>query len=90
MWGFCTKLKCTHRIRGHNHLLAELQGHPVLGKLMLGVIPANEAVSYAHHQHQSLFNYAPKASASKAYAVKPDNVIDMMRRYDVASMYENR
>jgi len=25
-----------------------------------------------------------------AYAVKPDNVIDMMRRYDVASMYENR
>jgi len=25
-----------------------------------------------------------------AYAVKPDNVIDMMRRYDVASVYENR
>jgi len=60
--------KMDNRIRGHNHLLAELQGHPVLGKLMLGVIPANEAVSYAHHQHQSLFNYAPKASASKAYA----------------------
>jgi cellulose biosynthesis protein BcsQ len=32
------------------------------------VVPANEAVSYAHQNHQSIFNYDPKASASKAYA----------------------
>jgi len=56
------------RIRGHNHLLDELKGHSVLGKLLLGVVPANEAVSYAHQNHQSIFNYDPKASASKAYA----------------------
>jgi len=57
-----------NRIRGHSHLLAELKAHPVLGKLLLGVIPANEAVSYAHRNHQSLFSYDPRASASKAYA----------------------
>jgi chromosome partitioning protein len=59
--------KMDNRIRGHNHLLAELKSHPVLGKLLLGVIPANEAVSYAHRSHQSLFAYDPRASASKAY-----------------------
>jgi chromosome partitioning protein len=59
--------KMDNRIRGHNHLLSELKAHPVLGKLLLGVIPANEAVSYAHRNHQSLFNYDPRASASKAY-----------------------
>ncbi len=56
------------RIRGHNHLLEELKAHAVLGKLLIGVIPANEAVSYAHHNHLSIFNYDPKAAASKAYA----------------------
>lgn len=56
------------RIRGHNHLLNELKAHSVLGKLLIGVIPANEAVSYAHHNHLSVFNYDPKAPASKAYA----------------------
>jgi len=56
------------RIRGHNHLLDELKGHSVLGKLLLGVVPANEAVSYAHQNHQSIFTYDPTAAASKAYA----------------------
>jgi chromosome partitioning protein len=60
--------KMDSRVRGHHHLLEELKAHPVLGKLLIGVIPANEAVSYAHHQHQSIFNYDPKAPASKAYA----------------------
>jgi chromosome partitioning protein len=60
--------KMDMRIRGHAHLLAELKSHPVLGSLVLGVIPANEAVSYAHHHHQSLFAYKPEATASKAYA----------------------
>ena len=60
--------KMDARVRGHNHLLDELKGHSVLGKLLLGVVPANEAVSYAHQNHQSIFNYDPKAPASKAYA----------------------
>jgi cellulose biosynthesis protein BcsQ len=60
--------KMDTRIRGHNHLLDELKAHSVLGKLLIGVIPANEAVSYAHHNHLSIFNYDPKAPASKAYA----------------------
>jgi chromosome partitioning protein len=59
--------KMDNRIRGHVHLLAELKAHPVLGKLLLGVIPQNEAVSYAHRDHQSLFTYDPRSSASKAY-----------------------
>lgn len=60
--------KMDSRIRGHKHLLDELKAHSVLGKLLIGVIPANEAVSYAHHQHQSIFSYSPKSAASKAYA----------------------
>jgi cellulose biosynthesis protein BcsQ len=60
--------KMNARIRGHNHLLNELKNHSILGKLVVGVIPANEAVSYAHQNHQSVFNYDPQASASKAYA----------------------
>lgn len=60
--------KMDKRVRGHNHLLDELKGHSVLGKLLIGVIPANEAVSYAHHNHLSVFNYDPKAPASRAYA----------------------
>ena len=55
-------------VRGHNHLLDDLKGHSVLGKLLLGVVPANEAVSYAHQSHLSVFSYDPKAPASKAYA----------------------
>jgi chromosome partitioning protein len=60
--------KMDTRIRGHNHLLDELKKHPVLGKLVIGIVPANEAVSYAHRNHQSVFTYDPKAPASKAYA----------------------
>jgi chromosome partitioning protein len=59
--------KMDTRVRGHNHLLSEINAHPVLGKLVLGVIPVNEAVSYAHHRHQSLFTYSPRSSASHAY-----------------------
>ena len=60
--------KMDKRMRGHNHLLNELKGHSILGKLLIGVIPANEAVSYAHHNHVSIFSYDPKATASRAYA----------------------
>ncbi|MEO8395131.1 MAG: hypothetical protein ABI700_19195 [Chloroflexota bacterium] len=45
--------------------------------MLLGVIPANETVSYAHQQHQSLFSYDPKSPASKAYA----QVVGALVRY---------
>ncbi len=60
--------KLDARVRGHKRMLEELRNHSVLGKLVCGVIPANEAVSYAHHSHQSLFTYDPTAPASAAYA----------------------
>jgi len=60
--------KMDKRVKGHNHLLDELKSHTVLGRLLCGVIPANEAVSYAHRNHLSVFNYDPQAPASKAYA----------------------
>lgn len=72
--------KMDKRIRGHRHLLYELGTHPQLGKLLLGVIPANEAVSYAHSQHQSLFCYDPKAAASKAYARVAANLTRLVSR----------
>lgn len=69
--------KMDRRVKGHTQLLEDLQGHPVLGKLICGVIPANEAVSYAHNSHQSVFAYDPKASASRAYA---ELVVTLIRR----------
>lgn len=59
--------KMDKRVKGHHHLLNELKSHPMLGKLLMGVIPMNEAVSYAHRSHKSIFAYDSQASASKAY-----------------------
>jgi len=72
--------KMDSRIRGHNHLLEELKSHPILGQLLIGVIPANEAVSYAHHGHQSLFSYDSKAPASKAYAQLVGKLVQRMAK----------
>lgn len=60
--------KMDQRIRGHRQLVDDLKGHAILGKMICGVIPQNEAVSYAHHNHLNLFHYDHTASASKAYA----------------------
>jgi len=59
--------KMDKRVRGHRHLLDELQSHTTLGRLLCGVIPMNEAVSYAHRSHQSVYTYDPQATASHAY-----------------------
>jgi chromosome partitioning protein len=60
--------KMDTRVKGHNRLLEELKAHPVLSRLVCGVIPANEAVSYSHHRNQSVFTFDPPAAASNAYA----------------------
>ncbi len=72
--------KLDMRVRGHKHLLEELQSHQVLGQLLCGVIPVNEAVSYAHHHHQSIFAYDPQASASKAYAKLVGQLVRQMAK----------
>jgi cellulose biosynthesis protein BcsQ len=69
--------KMDARIKGHHQLLDDLRGHALLGKLICGIIPANEAVSYAHHNHQSIFAYDPKVPASRAYA---ELVVTLVRR----------
>ncbi len=74
--------KMDKRVRGHRYLLDELKGHSVLGKLLIGVIPANEAVSYAHHNHLSVFDYDAKASASKAYARLVGTLVERMAKGD--------
>jgi chromosome partitioning protein len=68
--------KMDKRVRGHHHLLEELKSHPQLNQLLLGVIPMNEAVSYAHRGHTSIFAYDPKASASRAYAQLVHRIIN--------------
>jgi cellulose biosynthesis protein BcsQ len=72
--------KMNARVRGHNHLLSEMTAHNVLGKLIIGVIPSNEAVSYAHRQHQSIFAYDAKAPASIAYAQVVSSLVRMMSK----------
>ncbi|NUQ05484.1 MAG: ParA family protein, partial [Anaerolineae bacterium] len=63
------------RVRGHNQLLGELKAHTVLGGLLRGVVPQNEAVSYSHHHHLSIFHYEPKATAAKAYGHIVDGLV---------------
>jgi chromosome partitioning protein len=75
--------KLDMRVRGHKHLLEELKAHSILGKLVCGVIPANEAISYAHHNHQSIFAYDPQAPASKAYAQLVGQLVRQMARGSV-------
>jgi len=70
--------KLDRRVRGHLHLLEELKSHATLGELLCGVIPMNEAVSYAHRSHQSIFAYDPNAPASKAYARLVGNLVRQM------------
>jgi len=72
--------KMDSRIRGHNQLLDELKAHGVLGPLFCGVIPQNEAVSYSHHHHLSVFNYDSKAAASKAYAAVVSTLVRQIAR----------
>jgi chromosome partitioning protein len=59
--------KMDTRLRGHRNLLEELKAHRLFSRLICGVIPMNEAVSYAHKSHQSIYTYQPDATASKAY-----------------------
>ncbi len=60
--------KFDKRVKGHGELVESLQQHPTLGKLVCGVIPANEAIAYAHRSHLSIFEYDPNSAASQAYA----------------------
>jgi len=60
--------KMDKRIRGHQNAVNTLQSHETLSKLVCGIIPANEDISYAHANHMSVMEYNPKASASLAYA----------------------
>ena len=71
--------KMDNRVRGHHHLLEELKAHPQLNQLLLGVIPMNEAVSYAHRSHASVFAYDPKATASKAYVQLVHRILNQKR-----------
>lgn len=55
------------RVSGHQERLAALENHPDLGQLLLGVIPVNESISYAHERHMSIYQHDPRASAAQAY-----------------------
>jgi len=56
------------RVKGHTQTVDKIKAHPVLGSLVSGMIPTNEAIAYSHHHHQSIFEYDPHCSASRAYA----------------------
>jgi len=60
--------KCDARVKGHAKTVEKIKAHPVLGRLVAEYIPTNEAVAYSHHHHQSIFEYDPHCTASRAYA----------------------
>jgi chromosome partitioning protein len=70
--------KMDKRVRGHVELLESLREHHVLGQLIRGVIPVNEAVAYAHHAHLSVFEYDARCAASQAYAELVGELVKQM------------
>jgi chromosome partitioning protein len=60
--------KMDRRVKGHIEMVEQIKQHPTLGKLVCGIIPANEAVAYAHRSHLSIYEYDPGSAASEAYA----------------------
>lgn len=72
--------KMDTRVKGHNRLLEKLKAHKILGRMLYRVIPANEAVSYAHRDHRSVFSFDPKAPASKAYAHMGGKILRQMAK----------
>ncbi|KAB2902109.1 MAG: ParA family protein [Anaerolineae bacterium] len=60
--------KMDRRVKGHIEMIEQIKQHPTLGKLVCGVIPANEAVAYAHRSHMSIYEYDPSSAAAEAYA----------------------
>lgn len=60
--------KMDARIRGHRAMVEHLRKHEQLGSLVTDVIPVNEAVTYSHHNHTSIFQYDRRCGASRAYA----------------------
>ncbi len=72
--------KLDQRVKGHHLMLNDFKSHPMLGKLLIGVIPMNEAVSYAHKEHSSVFTYDPRSAASRAYAQLVGRLVRRMER----------
>jgi chromosome partitioning protein len=73
--------KMDRRVKGHLEMVDNLKQHPTLGKLLCGVIPANEAVAYAHRAHLSIFEFDASSAASQAYA---HMVVAMLKRLYIA------
>jgi cellulose biosynthesis protein BcsQ len=46
--------------------------------MVTGVIPANEAVAYAHQSHLSIIDYRPKSPAAAAYVKLARTVLKNM------------
>ena len=59
--------KLDRRVRGHADMVDDLRQSDILGRLLAGIIPINEAVAYAHREHQSVIDFAPSSSAAEAY-----------------------
>jgi chromosome partitioning protein len=70
--------KVDSRIKGHAQMIESLQAHPVLGSLIRGIIPANEAMAYSHHQHMSIYEYDPRCAASRAYALFVSTIVKQL------------
>lgn len=67
--------KMDSRIAGHKEKLETFEEHPTFGKMIMGIIPVNEAVSYAHEHHVSIFGYDAQCAAAQAYAATTQQII---------------
>ncbi|KAB2903007.1 MAG: ParA family protein [Anaerolineae bacterium] len=70
--------KLDKRVRGHLDTIEKLKSHPYFGKLLCGIIPANEAVAYAHTAHLSVYQYDPNSIASAAYAMLVKRLVRLL------------
>jgi len=58
--------KMDKRIKGHQQALQTLKDSSY-GSMLMGVVPANEDITYSHFANRSVIEFNPRAAASRAY-----------------------
>jgi chromosome partitioning protein len=70
--------KYSNRISGHEAVANEIEQHPVMGNIFLGVVPLNAEIEYSQAAQQSIFAYNMNCKGAEAYATITQKIAQKM------------
>lgn len=70
--------KYSNRISGHEAVASEIEQHPVMGNIFLGVVPLNAEIEYSQAAQQSIFTYNMNCKGAEAYATITQKIAHKM------------